>query len=111
MTWTVLFHPEFVPELAALPPTVAAALANAVEALEVRGPQLGRPLADRLEGSAHTNMKELRVAKSWRFAFAFDPERQAVVLVGGDKAGVSQDRFYRGLISKADARFTAWMEE
>ena len=111
MAWTVLFHPDFVPEHATLPPTVAAALANAIEALEVRGHQLGRPLADRLNGSVHANMKELRVAGSWRFAFAFDPDRQAVVLVGGDKAGVKSRRFYGDLIATADARFTAWMEE
>jgi hypothetical protein len=41
----------------------------------------------------------------WRVAFAFDPERKAVLLVGGDKSGVSQKRFYKGLIDKADERF------
>jgi hypothetical protein len=38
-------------------------------------------------------------------AFAFDPARQAVILVAGDKAGVSQSRFYRALIATADKRF------
>ena len=41
----------------------------------------------------------------WRFAFAFDPLRKAVVLCGGDKSGGSQRRFYRQLIDKADTRF------
>jgi hypothetical protein len=41
----------------------------------------------------------------WRVAFAFDPERKAVLLVGGDKSGVSQKRFYKALIDKADERF------
>jgi len=41
----------------------------------------------------------------WRIAFAFDPKRQAILLVGGDKSGGSERRFYRHLIKKADARF------
>jgi hypothetical protein len=53
-------------------------------------------------------MKELRFEAGggvWRFAFAFDPKRRAVVLVGGDKSGTSEKRFYRRLIIKADTRF------
>jgi hypothetical protein len=38
-------------------------------------------------------------------AFAFDPERQAILLVAGDKAGVAQKRFYKALINTADKRF------
>jgi len=41
----------------------------------------------------------------WRVAFAFDPTRQAMVLVGGDKSGGSERRFYRRLIARADDRF------
>ncbi|WP_219906616.1 type II toxin-antitoxin system RelE/ParE family toxin [Nitrosospira multiformis] len=36
-------------------------------------------------------------------AFAFDPERRAIVLIAGDKSGGSEKRFYRQLIRKADA--------
>ena len=53
-------------------------------------------------------MKELRFSLSdgeWRIAFAFDPERQAILLVGGSKSGVSERQFYRDLIRIADARF------
>ena len=62
------------------------------------------------EGSSHANMKELRFSAAdgeWRVAFAFDPKRKAILLVGGDKSGVSQKRFYRELIRKADDRFDA----
>ena len=37
-----------------------------------------------------------------RIAFAFDPDRSAILLIGGDKSGVSQKRFYKHLIAKAD---------
>jgi hypothetical protein len=81
--------------------------------LEVYGPGLGRPHADTLAGSKHANMKELRfkaVDGVWRVAFAFDPERQAILLVAGDKAGVAQMRFYKGLIAKADSRYTGHLK-
>jgi hypothetical protein len=53
-------------------------------------------------------MKELRfdaAGGAWRAAFAFDLERQAVILVAGDKSGGSEKRFYRSLIATADKRF------
>jgi hypothetical protein len=65
---------------------------------------------DTLKGSKHANMKELRFDASdgvWRVAFAFDPERQAILLVAGDQAGTGAKRFYKQLILKADARFDA----
>ena len=75
--------------------------------LRLNGPQLGRPHADTLAGSRHANLKELRFKADngvWRVAYAFDPERQAILLIAGDKAGVAQRRFYNGLIATADRR-------
>jgi hypothetical protein len=69
---------------------------------------LARPQVDTLNGSGHANRKELSFDAAdgvWRFAFASDPERKAIVFCGGDKAGVSEKRFYQGLIAKADNRF------
>lgn len=63
---------------------------------------------DTLKGSRHTNMKELRFKADngvWRVAFAFDPKRQAILLVCGDKSGVNEKKFYDKLIEKADKRF------
>jgi hypothetical protein len=56
------------------------------------GPQLGRPKVGTLNGSHHANMKELRfetVGGVWRFAFAFNRQRQAIVLCGGDSRGAA----------------------
>lgn len=58
-------------------------------------------------------MKELRFDAGdgiWRVAFAFDPERKAILLVAGDKAGIAQKRFYKALIAKADTRFAEHLE-
>ena len=55
-------------------------------------------------------MKELRFKAEdgvWRFAFAFDPDRNAIILCGGDKSGGSERRLYKRLIAKADGRFDA----
>ena len=76
-------------------------------------PQCGHPHVDTLKGSIHMNMKELRfnAAKGvWRCAFAFDPDRAAILLVAGDKAGVSEKRFYKQLIARAGTRFTQHLE-
>jgi hypothetical protein len=110
MNWDVEFHSAFVPEFEELDETVQDELLAHVVLLETFGPQLGRPKVDTLNGSRHANMKELRfeaVGGVWRFAFAFDPQRQAIVLCGGDKSGGSERRFYRHLIAVADRRFAA----
>ena len=84
-----------------------------VNLLKLFGPQLRRPHADTLNGSKHANMKELRADTSdqvLRIAFAFDPKRVAILLVGGNKSGTSQKRFYKQLVAKADALFDAHLK-
>ncbi len=81
-----------------------------VELLKLLGPRLGRPHADTLKGSKYANMKELRAKtadKVLRIAFAFDPDRTGILLLGGNKSGVSKRRFYKQLIEKADELYTA----
>jgi hypothetical protein len=75
----------------------------AVRVLEQRGPVLGRPLVDSVEGSRHANMKELR-AGTLRVLFAFDPRRTAILLIGGDKQDRWQE-FYEQMIPQADRLF------
>ena len=108
MNWEVGFDPAFDLEFDALPTTVQDELLAQAKLLEAFGPVLGRPRVDTLNGSRHANMKELRFQADdgvWRVAFAFDPQRKAVLLVAGDKSGVNERRFYRQLIKRADARF------
>lgn len=80
----------------------------AVELLEEHGPQLGRPLVDTVSGSRHRKMKELRPGSSGRselrILFAFDPARQAILLVAGDKSG-NWKSWYRKNIPLADDLF------
>ena len=106
MPWLVHFHDEF--ELDELPEEIQDELFARLKVLSEFGPQLGRPNVDTLNGSSFPNMKELRFRKDglWRFAFAFDILQQAIVLVGGDKEGENQTKFYKNLIKMADARFS-----
>ena len=108
MAWSVAFHDAFEVEFDALPEVVRLEMLAHAKLLEAFGPTLGRPRVDTLNGSRHANMKELRFDADggvWRVAFAFDPERKAILLTAGDKSGVKQDRFYRTLIKRADERF------
>lgn len=79
-----------------------------IRELRDEGPTLGRPLADMVKGSRHHKMKELRPGSSGRseirILFAFDPERQAILLVTGDKAG-QWESWYKQAVPLADDRF------
>lgn len=108
MSWIVDLHPLFAAEFRAFSEGVQNELLAKIALLEDYGPHLGRPHADTLNQSKHSNMKELRFRADggvWRTAFAFDPERRAILLVAGDKSGGNERRFYRQLIQKADERF------
>ena len=104
-------HPdveEWFLELCRVDPTTADLVAEAIDLLVEQGPGLGRPLVDRLKGSVYHNMKELRPGSSGsseiRMIFAFDPMREAIFLVAGDKSGQWRE-WYRSAIPLADSRF------
>jgi hypothetical protein len=112
--WKAFFHPKFKVEFDELSQAVQDELLASLTPLRVYGPELGRPEVDTLKGSAFANMKELRFKADggvWRVAFAFDPKRAAILLVAGDKSGVSEKKFYTRLINKADKRYQEHLDE
>ncbi len=114
MQWIVKFHSAFEAEFEELSVEVKDQLLAHALVLEKFGPQLGRPWVDTLKNSRYPNMKELRFRTKngvWRVAFAYDPKRQAILLVAGNKSGISEMRFYRELIQKADARFSSYLAD
>jgi hypothetical protein len=113
MPWQVLFHADFLDEFTAFDENVQDEIAAMTELLSAMGPALKRPFADTLKGSNFVNMKELRFDADgvWRLAYAFDPERHAILLVAGDKSGVAGKRFYKMLIAKADSRFAEHLND
>lgn len=113
MSWEVSLGEEFDEEFEALSQPVQDELLASAKLLTVFGPRLGRPQADTLKASSFANMKELRFDAGdgvWRVAFAFDPERKAILLVAGDKAGVNEKRFYKTLIAKAEKRYQGHLD-
>jgi hypothetical protein len=109
--WEAIFDDECEEWLLGLDVQVRVAILQRVALLRERGPQLGRPYVDTVEGSRFPNMKELRVqvgGDPWRVLFAFDPIRRAVVLVGGNKRG--DKRWYKVNVPIADRRFERHLE-
>ena len=87
-------------------------LTDRVDLLAERGPDLGRPLVDRVQTSRHHNMKELRAAKrgALRVLFMFDPRRQVILLLGGDKSGAWND-WYEWAVPAADDLYDEYLDE
>ncbi|WP_231965863.1 type II toxin-antitoxin system RelE/ParE family toxin [Mycobacterium sp. E802] len=72
-------------------------------------PRWAGPTVDKVNGSKFHNMKELRpAATSIRILFVFDPSRQAILLLGGDKAG-NWKVWYDKNIPIAEQRYEKWV--
>jgi DNA-binding XRE family transcriptional regulator len=111
MPWEVEYTDEFGEWFDGLSEEGQEDVALAVEKLEERGPALPRPLADTVEGSRHSNMKELRpLGTNIRVLFAFDPRRMAILLIGGDKTD-RWSEFYEEMIPLADDLYDDHLDE
>ena len=95
-------------------PATADKVEEAIDELAACGPQLGRPLVDRIHGSRIHNLKELRPrvpgTSEIRLLFVFDPAREAIVLVAGDKAG-RWSAWYAEAIPLAEERYAIYRRE
>lgn len=112
MPWEVEYTQEFLAWWERLSEAEQDDVAVGVSLLEAKGPNLGRPHVDTVNGSRHTNMKELRTqsgGRPFRTFFAFDPRRTAILLIGGDKTG--DKRFYDRMIPQADELYEAYLQE
>ena len=81
--------------------------------LREKGPMLSRPYADTINGSHHSNMKELRIQSRGdpiRVFFAVDPYRTAILLCAGNKMS-NEKRFYDVMLPIADREFTHYLKE
>ena len=102
---TVKQSEEFEKWFSASSNTLQDEILEKVEVLREVGPVLGRPLVDTIIGSTISNLKELRFncgKMVVRIFFVFDPDRNAVLLIGGDKAGLVSKTFYNRMISMSE---------
>ncbi len=111
MEWNVVFDPDFRRWFYEQEPAFQDEAFAVIKILEESGPTLGRPRVDTLKSSTFKNMKELRIqyqGEPWRVLFAFDPLRQAILLVGGNKAG--NKRWYKENLPIAEQRYEQYLE-
>ena len=95
-------------------PVTRRLVAEAIDRFLDEGPVLGRPLVDRIAESRLHNLKELRPGSSGssevRILFLFDPVRNVVLLVAGDKSGRWKE-WYTKAIPEAEAAYEAYLED
>lgn len=107
--WEVITTGLFVKWFKQQSPALKEDILAVLKILREEGPQLGRPFADTVKGSKHPNMKELRIQHKGdpvRAFYAFDPERNGIVLCAGDKTGLNEKQFYKDMIKIADKEFS-----
>ena len=110
-SWQVLLHPEVVTWLETQNDSDYSLIRDALEALQIAGPSLGRPFVDCLKGTKFHNLKELRpLGSQIRLLFAFDPKRKAIVLVAGDKTN-SWTSWYEQNIPIAEKRYAEHLKQ
>jgi hypothetical protein len=110
--WALVIHPDvrdWLHQIRKVDRETAALIGQAIQhVIDGRGPDEGRPLVDRITGSRLHNLKELRPASTGgtevRILFVFDPIRQMVLLVAGDKTG-NWRGWYDTAIPLAEARY------
>jgi hypothetical protein len=105
-SWKVTVATEVSTWLLGLPESAYARVVASIQALEERGPTLGRPLVDSIRGSNVPHLKELRMG-TMRVLFFFGAERTAVLLVTGDKRD-RWSQWYREAIPTAEERMARW---
>jgi len=74
-----------------------------VDLLARLGIELKFPHSSRISRSRYAHMRELRIqhqGRPYRVLYAFDPQRNAVLLIGGDKTG--NEQWYETFVPLAD---------
>lgn len=94
--------------LMAIPDAMFIRVTGAFSQLALEGPNLGRPLVDRIHGSRLHNLKELRPVTNktahLRVLFVFTPSRTALMLTAGDKWG-RWETWHDQAIAEAEANY------
>jgi hypothetical protein len=111
MAWEVEGTDEFQTWFSGLTPFERISVAAKIELLIEKGPSLGRPHADTLQGSKIANLKEFIIqhcGDPYRVIFVFDPRRTAILLLGGQKA---DKKWYKTAIPQAEKIYDQYLKE
>ena len=110
--WKIVVTDQFKEWYDRLTDPEAEAVTAVVDLLAELGPQLGYPYSSSIRQSRHSHMRELRVqhaGRPYRVLYAFDPQRTAVLLLGGEKTG--DDRWYGRSVPEADRLYDDYLIE
>lgn len=110
--WDVEVTDQFTAWWSTLTEDQQVSLTDRVQKLVEAGPDLGRPLVDRIHSSRHHAMKELRseIGGALRVLFVFDPRRMAILLLGGNKSG-KWNAWYEWAVPVADDLYDVYLQE
>lgn len=112
MTWNVEYTDTFEQWWDGLTEGEQESVAATVGLLEIEGPRLPFPYSSGVQGSRHGHMRELRIqhgGRPYRVLYAFDPRRDAILLLGGDKTG--NDRWYEQFVPVADRLYDEHLDQ
>jgi hypothetical protein len=114
VSWDVEYTNEFSDWWMSLTEDEQDAVAIGIRKLETLGLALGYPHSSQVKGSRHGRMRELRIqvhGRPFRVFYAFNPERNAILLIGADKGTVGDDRFYELFVPLADSIYDEHLAE
>jgi hypothetical protein len=111
--WKIITSERFDTGFLELSDNEKAAILGKIYLLEEYGPNLSRPYADTIKGSKLANLKELRIKTGihiFRVTYIFDPEQNGLLLIGGDKKGKNQKKFYKDLIRESEQIYAFYLK-
>ena len=110
-SWQIEYTDEFYSWWMELTESVQDRCAAVVDMLEREGPTLRFPYSSEIVGSKIA-LRELRIqcgGHPYRILYAFDPARNALLILGGDKTGNS--RWYEEYVPKAEKIYEQYLNE
>ena len=112
MAWDIEYTDEFEWWWETLTERAQIDVDTVVGLLQECGPNLPFPYSSGVTGSKHSHMRELRIqhqGRPIRVLYALDPQRTAILLLGGDKAG--NIRWYKVNVPIADRLYDEHLAE
>ena len=109
--WQIEYTDEFYSWWMELTETVQDRCAAVVDMLEREGPTLRFPYSSEIVGSKIA-LRELRIqcgGRPYRILYAFDPARNALLILGGDKTGNA--RWYEEYVPRAEKIYEQYLNE
>lgn len=114
MAWEVEVTNEFVQWFDGLSDREQERIGEVIDELSEKGPHLTYPKSSGIRRSGLSHLRELRIqvgGRPFRIFYAFDPRQTAILLVGGDKTGVNDRRFYARYVPVANRLYNEYIAE